>query len=262
MSGAKVYFIDGGVFQQDQSIVTFAIGSGQKVWSQVYSIYVDHPEAKIMIETGMDPQLWSPMLKQILVPKQTEEQRLDNALKKLDVKPEDIDIVINTHLHADHCSFNRLFKNATWIVHRKELMEALVPEAFEITYFRPCFDVGLEKKLIDGDYSVVKGVQILNTFGHTAGHVSVSVETENSGVFLFTGDASMTSENFWGSERTSKMGWPCSPCLDQRAFMRSLQKMRDYVNSSKARVGKTCAPIFSHDTEEFTKWKPAPHSYD
>ena len=262
MAGAKVHFIDGGVFQQDQSIVTFAIGAGQKVWSQVYAIYVDHPEAKIMIETGMDPDLWSPMLKQILVPKQTPEQRLHNALKKMGVDPLSIDIVINTHLHADHCSFNRLFKNATWIINRNELKQALVPEPFEITYFRPCFDVGLNTKLIDGNYSVVKGVEIHDTFGHTAGHVAVSVETENSGVFLFTGDASMTSENFWGSERTSPLGWPCAPCLDQRAYMRSLEKMREFTKSTKARSAKTCHPIYGHDVEEFKKWKSPPFSYD
>ena len=202
------------------------------------------------------------MLKQVLVPKQTPEQRLDNSLKKLGINPEDIDIVINTHLHADHCSFNGLFKNATWIINRNELKEALVPEPFEITYFRPCFDVGLETKLIEGDYNVAKGVQILDTFGHTAGHISVSIETGNSGVLLITGDASMTKENLWGSERTSSIGWPCAPCLDQRAFMRSLEKLRDYVSSTKAKTMKTCSPIYSHDAEEFSKWKHAPFAYE
>jgi glyoxylase-like metal-dependent hydrolase (beta-lactamase superfamily II) len=56
------------------------------------------------------PLLWPDMVKQILVPHQTEEQRLDNDLKRIGVKPEDIDIVINTHLHADHRSFNRILK--------------------------------------------------------------------------------------------------------------------------------------------------------
>ncbi|HZW56967.1 MAG TPA: N-acyl homoserine lactonase family protein [Nitrososphaerales archaeon] len=263
-SGAKVYLLDGGQFQQDQSIVTFAIGAGEKVWSQVYSVYIDHPEAKMIVETGMDPDLWSPMLKQILVPKQAPEQRLDNALKKLGVKPEDVDIVINTHLHADHCSFNRLFKNATWIINRNELKQALVPEPFEITYFRPCFDVGLKTQLLESDreYSPVKGVEIIDTFGHTAGHVSVAVETERSGTFLITGDAAMTKENLWGSERTSPLGWPCAPCLDQRAFMRSLEKMREYVSSIKARTMKTCSPIYGHDADEFAKLKHAPYAYE
>src|SRR5574340_1138117 len=134
----KVYFLDGGTFTQDQSIVTFAIGAGKPNTSQVSSVFVDHGEAKIIVETGMDSTLWPDMVKQILVPHQTEEQKLDNALRRIGVKPEDIDIVINTHLHADHCSFNRIFKNATWIIQRKELMEALVPEVNELTYVRAC----------------------------------------------------------------------------------------------------------------------------
>jgi glyoxylase-like metal-dependent hydrolase (beta-lactamase superfamily II) len=157
---------------------------------------------------------------------------------------------------------NRLFKNATWIVHREELKQALVPEVFEITYFRPCFDVGLATKLIGRDYEVAKGVNILETIGHTAGHISISVETDKSGVFLFTGDAAMSRENFWGSERTSPVGWPCAPSIDQRASMRSLERMRDYVDSTKAKMMKTCFPIYSHDAEEFGKWKHTPHAYE
>ncbi len=262
MRGAKIYLLDGGQFQQDQSIVTFAIGAGQKVWSQVYSAYIDHPEAKIIVETGMDPEIWSPMLKQILVPKQSEEQRLDKALQRIGVNPDEIDIVINTHLHADHCSFNRLFKNASWIVNGNELDEALDPEPFEITYFRPCFDVGLKTERIDKDYSVVKGLEILDTFGHTAGHVAVSVETEHSGVFLFTGDAAMTKENLWGSDRTSPKGWPCAPCLDQKAFMRSLEKMRTFIESTKAKSMRTCSHVYGHDAEEFDKLRHSPNYYE
>jgi len=258
----KVYLIDGGMFQQDQSIVTFAIDAGKKVWSQVYSVYIEHPEAKIIVETGMDPEIWPQSLKNILIPKQTPEQRLDNALKKIGVKAEDVDIVINTHLHADHCSFNRLFKNATWIVHRNELRQALVPEPFEITYYRPCFDVGLKTQLIEKDYTVVNGVEIIETYGHTAGHISIAVETEKSGVLLFTGDAAMTKENLWGSERTSPYGWPCSPCLDMRAYMRSLEKLREFIISTKAKKLKTCHPVYSHDAEEFKKWKTAPFAYE
>lgn len=261
-SSAKIYLLDGGQFQQDQSIVTFAIGAGQKVWSQCYTAYIDHPEAKIVIETGMNPELWSPMLNQMFTPKQTTEQKLNNALKRIGVKPEDIDIVINTHLHADHCSNNGLFKKATWIVNRNELKEALAPEVFEITYFRPTFDVGLNTQMIEGDYlDVVRGVDIYDVCGHTPGSIAISVETEKSGVFLFTGDAAMTKENLWGSERTSPNGWPCSPCVDQIKFMRSVERMRKYANETKARLMKTCTAVYGHDAEEFAKLKKAPQGY-
>jgi glyoxylase-like metal-dependent hydrolase (beta-lactamase superfamily II) len=260
---AKIHLLDGGQFQQDQSIVTFAIGAGQRIWSQCYAAYIDHPEAKIVIETGMNPELWSPMLNQMFTPKQSEEQKLENALKRIGVKPEEIDILINTHLHADHCSNNGLFKkNATWIVNRNELREALAPEVFEITYFRPAFDVGMKTQLIEGDYSnVVKGIDILDCRGHTPGSLAVAVETEKSGIFLFAGDAAMTKENLWGSERTSPQGWPCAPCVDQIAFMRSVEKMRKFANETKARLMKTCTPVYGHDVDEFAKLKKAPLGY-
>jgi 4-pyridoxolactonase len=258
----KVYIIDGGTFIQDKSIATFAVGIGQPMTSQVYSVYVDHPEAKIIIETGMDPDIWPPLVKQILKANQRPEQRLDNALKRLGVKPEDVDIVINTHLHADHCSFNRLFKNATWLIQREELRQAYVPEVHEITYVRECFDVGLKAELLDGDYEVVKGVTILDTRGHTAGHQSIAIETEKSGVFLITGDAAMTRENFYGSERTSPHGWPCSPVIDARQYMRSLAKMKRFVRETEAKTLKTCNIIFGHDHAEFQKLKTAPSFYE
>jgi 4-pyridoxolactonase len=258
----RVCFLDGGTFRQDQSIVTFAIGAGQPATSQVYSVYVESPDAKVIIETGIDPELWSPFLKSILVPNVSQEQLLPNQLRKIGVKPDEIDVVINTHLHADHCSFNRIFKNATWIIQREELKEAYVPEIHEITYFRPCFDVGLQTKLVDGNYSVARGVEILETHGHTAGHQSVAIETEKSGVFLITGDAAMSSENFWGSERTTPKGWPCAPIIDARKYMRSLEKLQDFVEATRARTMRTCTPVYSHDHEEFMKLKHAPQFYD
>lgn len=260
--GNKVYLINGGQLQQDQSMVTFAIGAGQKIWAQVYSVLVDSPDAKILIETGMDPDSWSPQLRHFLVPRQTSEQRLDNALKHLGVAPEDIDVIINTHLHVEHCGFNRLFRNAAWVVQREELQSALVPEVFETTYFRPAFDVGLAPKLIDHDYELAKGVSVLSTPGHTAGHLSVAIETDTSGVLLITGDAAMSKENFWGSERTSPMGWPCATSLNKKLEMRSLERLREYVESTRARKVMTCNPIYSHDADEFAKWKQAPYAYE
>ncbi|HKW04988.1 MAG TPA: N-acyl homoserine lactonase family protein [Nitrososphaerales archaeon] len=258
----KIYFLDGGTFTQDQSIVTFAIGAGRPNISQVSSVFIDHPEAKIIIETGMDSTVWPDLVKQILVPHQTKEQRLDNALNRIGTKPEEIDIVINTHLHADHCSFNRIFRNATWIIQRKELMEALVPEVHELTYVKACFDVGLSTKLLDGNYEVVKGVHIFDTHGHTAGHQSVAVETEKSGVFLVTGDASMSKDNFPGESKISPQGWPCSPILDAKAHMRSLERLKEYVDTTRARLHRTCTLVYGHDNEEFKKLKQAPSYYE
>ncbi len=42
-------------------------------------------------------------------PEQSEDQQIVNQLAKIGVKPEEIDIVVNSHLHFDHCSNNKLF---------------------------------------------------------------------------------------------------------------------------------------------------------
>ncbi|MGI0080287.1 MAG: hypothetical protein ACRECH_11745, partial [Nitrososphaerales archaeon] len=155
-----------------------------------------------------------------------------------------------------------IFVNATWLVQRNELMEAMVPEVHEVTYVKTCFDVGLKTKLLDGDYEVVKGVHILDSRGHTAGHQSVAIETEKSGVFLVTGDASMSKDNFPGESKISLQGWPCSPVLDAKAYMRSLERLKEYVDSTKARMHKTCTLLYGHDHEEFQKLKLSPNFYE
>ncbi|MFE7792698.1 MBL fold metallo-hydrolase [Streptomyces sp. NPDC057460] len=46
-----------------------------------------------------------------------EEERLENALARLGVRADDVDPVVNTHLHWDHCSKNDAFPNAEILVH-------------------------------------------------------------------------------------------------------------------------------------------------
>jgi hypothetical protein len=64
------------------------------------------------------------------------------------------------------------------MIQRTELAEALMPEVHEMTYVKACFDVDRPTKLINRDYEVAKGVTIMDTHGHIAGHQSVTIETE------------------------------------------------------------------------------------
>lgn len=259
----KLYLLDGGNFTTDRSICTYNIGRGQKHVSQVYTAYIEHPEVKIVVDTGMDISVLPEERVKAWSPQQLDSQRIDNALRALGVKPEDIDIVINTHLHADHCSFNKLFTNATWLIQRDEFLQALTPEPFEPTYIRSTIQgTGPKPEFLNGDYNVVNGVQIISTPGHTEGHQSVTVETEKSGVFFITGDMCMVRENFEGSERTSREGWPPGAHNDLRQGMRSLRKLKKIMAETKAKKLKTCMPLYSHDSEEFAKWKHSPEHYE
>lgn len=118
-------------------------------------------------------------------------------LRRFEVLPEEIDIVINTHFHFDHCGGNTClhngevvpaFPNATYLVRRKEFEDADHPnERTSATYFhhnwRPIQERG-KLRLIDRDEEVVSGITVMHTPGHTAGHQSVKVVSGGKTLFF------------------------------------------------------------------------------
>ena len=117
---------------------------------------------------------------------------LDN-LAKLGVQPADIDIVVNTHLHADHCGGNThhdpqtnqlvpTFPNAEYWIQRQELADASYPnERTRATYYAENFSVLKETgqlKIISGDTPVLAGVKTVIARGHTRSHQCVIIESE------------------------------------------------------------------------------------
>jgi len=124
-------------------------------------------------------------------------------LAALGVAPDDVDIVINTHLHADHCAGNtRLidgdaqptFPRAEYWVQRMEWAQASHPDArTRGTYFEQNFSpllVSGQLKLLHGDTRVTEGVHCVVTPGHTRGHQSVLLQDGDwHGLFV----ADMTS---------------------------------------------------------------------
>lgn len=92
----------------------------------------------------------------------------------------DINIVINTHLHGDHISNNALFENARFIAHVKEL-PARLPNVL----------------VIEGEYELSDNIRLIETPGHTPGSISVVVKNaENSKTYVIAGDALPIKDNY------------------------------------------------------------------
>lgn len=109
-----------------------------------------------------------------------------DSLARLGVAPSDVDLVVNTHLHGDHCGGNtrrsngRLvptFPQATYLVQRMEWAEASHPDSrTRSTYSAENFDPLLRDgrmRLLHGDHTVAPGVECVVTPGHTRAHQSV-----------------------------------------------------------------------------------------
>ena len=120
------------------------------------------------------------------------EEGLVSGLGRLGVSPADVDIVINTHLHSDHCGGNtRLegsevvptFPRATYLVQRIEWADANHPDArtrgtYHSENFGPVMSRG-QMRLLTGDYAVTEEVSCVVTPGHTRGHQSVMLRSGN-----------------------------------------------------------------------------------
>jgi glyoxylase-like metal-dependent hydrolase (beta-lactamase superfamily II) len=120
------------------------------------------------------------------------------GLQRLGIGPEGIDLVINTHLHADHCSGNtRLhegqlvatFPKAEYWVQRIEWAEASQPDRrTRATYladnFAPLMEQG-RLRLLHGDTPVTRHVRLAVTPGHTRAHQCVVLQSGDwKGIFI------------------------------------------------------------------------------
>jgi N-acyl homoserine lactone hydrolase len=118
-----------------------------------------------------------------------------DALAKLDLSPADISLVINTHLHFDHCGQNPVFKHAPFYVQRAELDRARL-ESPDLSSW---FDfMGARFELLDGDTEILPGLSVIATPGHTVGHQCVVATAGDGSLDVLIGDAAYTPRQYSG----------------------------------------------------------------
>jgi len=115
---------------------------------------------------------------------------LGNALKDHGMERGDIDTVVLTHLHWDQCQNTDLFPNARILVHPKELDYARNPARGDTSAAWYVADMMAKMKAepISEGGEVAEGVSVIETPGHTIGHLSVLLEVDGEKVRV-AGDA-------------------------------------------------------------------------
>jgi N-acyl homoserine lactone hydrolase len=153
----------------------------------VHGFVITHPGGAMLVDTGVGgPQ-------EVLSDWRVVNRSAAEALAGLDLTPADISLVINTHLHFDHCGQNAVFRHAPFLIQRPELDRAR-RESPELTDW---FDfAGARFELLDGDAEVLPGVSVLATPGHTCGHQSVVVRGADGQTDVLIGDAAYTRREF------------------------------------------------------------------
>lgn len=128
-----------------------------------------------------------------LVPVMGKEDSLLFRLAQLGVAPQDVDYVVNTHLHFDHAGNNDLLGRATFFVQREQYEHAKGNPSFPNQYWNL---PSLSYELLDGDTPLFDGVSVCHTPGHCVGHQSLVVELEQTGTVVLCGDAVYCRDNF------------------------------------------------------------------
>ena len=137
--------------------------SGERM--PVYVHVIDHPDGRVLVDTGMTE----------LHPAVADMDPRLSPLSEQDFDLAGIDMVVNTHLHFDHCGGNHLFAGKPIYVQRQELDDARNEDDYTI---REWVDApGVHYVPVDGELELLPGIRLVPAPGHTRGTQIVVVET-------------------------------------------------------------------------------------
>ncbi|MGY1810499.1 MBL fold metallo-hydrolase [Blastococcus sp. SYSU D00669] len=165
---------------------------GGQAWLPIGCFLVRTGSSVVLVDAGMGPAMRDDGPRRLLVGGQ-----LPVGLRALGVRPEDVDAVICTHLHVDHCGWlfdpagRSVFPRAEiWFGEADWRHFVLDPGSLMLDHIRHGLQHtdGARLHLLTGDTTVVRGVDVTMTPGHTPGHLSVVVSSGQHRALLL-GDA-------------------------------------------------------------------------
>jgi N-acyl homoserine lactone hydrolase len=235
-------------------VIAPGVADGKRIHIPVPACLIRLDDGKlVLVDTGMnrvhikDPDYtWrgSP-LADLLVPDMRREDSLLFRLAQLDIAPQEVDYVINTHLHFDHAGNNDLLKDATFFVQREHYEFALnTPEVFPHQYWNLPH---LSYELVDGPSQLFPGLEVIPTPGHAPAHQSVLLRLPETGNIVICGDAVYCQENYdhdaWGGQ------------ADPETARVSALMLRDRAAQEKAQM------IYGHDRNQVATLRWSTQSY-
>lgn len=180
---------------------------GTIVTFPVLAFLIKHPRGNVLVDTGIHLGVREDAVKQwgpayaALNPTVGPDEDIVSQLAKLGMTTDDIDIVVNTHLHLDHAGCNSWFPKARFLVQKDELRFAFWPDKHLAgPYLRADFDHPLNYEMIEGDYDIFEDgtIKLFRTPGHSVGHQSVIVRLKKDGPIVIAGDSCNMMDNLNG----------------------------------------------------------------
>ena len=196
---------------------------------EVYGFVIHHSRGPIMVDTGVgkgEPEidsLFSPV-----------HHPIEDSFARVGVRLNEVRMIINSHLHFDHCGNNRLFPGVPLVV---QLIEYEASQQAGYTVPDWINFPGADWKTVEGETELLPGLRVLPTPGHTPGHQSVLVE-QADGTEVIAAQAVYDPDE-----------------LDKEASTEPLHEVEAHQTSASARQIKAARPqrvLFSHSSRVWT----------
>jgi len=214
----------------------------------VWNLLVDHPDGTVLWDTGSHPEAadgyWPQPLFEAFAHTDAADHDLETALDEVGYGLDDIDLVVQSHLHLDHAGGLSQFehRDVPVYVHRRELEHAYLSAnspAGGDAYLAADFDRDIDWRVVDGERQLLPGIELLHVPGHTPGLLGAHIQRETDDLIV-AGDVAFLAANY---EQDREMG--ASLVYDSRAQAESLRRLRDRERRTDATV------LYGHDPDQF-----------
>lgn len=193
----KMHMLSGGRLRMKKSVYFPDADRAEMIELPVSCVLMRHSQGNVLFDTGCHPSVsenpevrWGTVAK-FMTPIMPPGDNVLTGLKTVGLVPDDIDVVICSHLHTDHCGCNEFFRKSTIVVHARELQAAKTSEAENSGYFAADWDHPIPVKIIDGQHDLFGDgkIVLVPLPGHTPGIIGALVKLDRSGEFLLASDA-------------------------------------------------------------------------
>ena len=252
----KMHVLSGGRVRIRKGIYIPEAERSDMIELPVASILLRHAQGNVLFDTGCHPDVaehadarWGGLAK-MMTPVMKPGDHVLTGLASVGLGTDDIDVIVNSHFHPDHCGCNSFFKKATVVVHAEELAAVKAPNSVAQGYLpvewdqpMPIDAVTTERDLF-GDGRIV----LMHLPGHTPGSMGALASLDRTGAVLLASDTvslratldrDVVPRNTWNGE----------------ALLKSLAEIRK-IEAGGAMV------ICGHDAAQWENLRKGAHCYD
>lgn len=241
----KMHLLSGGRLRMRREVYYPHAPRGETIDLPVSCALLKHRQGNVLFDTGCHPdvatgadQRWG-SLAHLIVPIFQAQDAVVHQLPLAGLGADDIDVVLCSHLHPDHCGCNALFPRATVIAQAAEVAAAQAGGPAK-GYLAVEYDLPAPIQQIDGEHDLFGDgrITLLPLPGHTPGVMGAHVVLDRDGAFLLASDAVALGDHL-DQRFTPKNTWNHDRALESLDAVAKLQ-----------RGGATV--LFGHDESQWT----------